>query len=417
MKKIKKLFLSLIFMFVFCSNVYSRVVVSSVNLSDVVNDNTGELYKTIDELVISQDDVQYLDDIDFSKFERLSSIFIKNTYGLDGRKITINNNVYIYIKNSVLDLSNFSKIDGVADAYHIGSNELSSNFLNKEGLLNSEYHIDENYDEMINEVATEIYNKSSNIADIIENVTLYVINNIEYDFEGVYSSLPKAESIMKYNMGVCAHYAYLESQLLNKLGIFAIKVDGYVENNPNIAHAWVIVYIDGEWYGIDPTWIDRKGQIFSEIPKGNENYMISLNDLDSSFSKEHYDTFTLYDSIPLSERISKMSIVEDITKAETEKDKEEDKNNDESIENKEEEKIEDDTKEDISTENEEYKNKDESIENKEEKPKEEEKEDSKDEIENPSTGMGITSAILVLALCFFGGYLLMKKQSRFPKHN
>ena len=38
-------------------------------------------------------------------------------------------------------------------------------------------------------------------------------------------------------------------------------------------------------------------------------------------------------------------------------------------------------------------------------------------IKNPSTGVGITSGILILALIFTGFYLLIRKQSKFPKHN
>jgi len=38
-------------------------------------------------------------------------------------------------------------------------------------------------------------------------------------------------------------------------------------------------------------------------------------------------------------------------------------------------------------------------------------------VKNPSTGMGITYGILILALVFAGIYTIIRKQSRFPKHN
>ena len=96
-----------------------------------------------------------------------------------------------------------------------------------------------------------------------------------------------AESILKYKMGVCAHYAYLESQLLNKLGIFSLDISGYTDLNDrsNSTHAWVIVYINNKWYGIDPTWIDEPKKIFKNISKNNLYYMIDLSKKNNRVSK------------------------------------------------------------------------------------------------------------------------------------
>ena len=105
---------------------------------------------------------------------------------------------------------------------------LSSFFsYNSFGLSFSEYNIDKKYDAKLNKIAEKIYLKSKNKADIIKNVTLYVVNNLEYDYDDTYISLSMAELILKYKMGVCAHYAYLESQILNKLGIFSLDIGGY----------------------------------------------------------------------------------------------------------------------------------------------------------------------------------------------
>lgn len=320
MKKIITITIIAIFTFMAYKNVYAYTSGNTANLSNVVNDNTGELYKNVEALSITQEDVKYLDNVDFSKFEKITSISIENCYDIDPNKIIPNKKVHLYISNSLLDFSKFdlSKFEdniSISYSYNTNNNYVTPNITNK--VINSEYNIDKKYDDKINAIAKEIYKKSSNVTDIIENVTLYVINNIEYDYDGIYNSLPKAESIIEHKAGVCTHYAYFESQLLNKLGIFTIDMPGYIEvDNPSVSHAWVILYIDNEWYGIDPTWIDEKNKVFNEIPKDNPNYMVKLSDKDKPFYYQHFPSFTFYDKIPIKDRTSKISIINDIIKDE-----------------------------------------------------------------------------------------------------
>ena len=300
--------------FMFNSNVHALTSTDSVNLADIVNDNSFEYYKTVDTILITQKDVKYLDEVDFSKFENLTNIIVKDCYKLDGSKIIPNKKVNLSINNSVLDLSKFdiSKFENIYTSivYNTSKKTISDDNL-KAGIVNSEYNIDKKYDEKLNKIAEKIYLKSKNKADIIKNVTLYVVNNLEYDYDGTYASLSIAESILKYKMGVCAHYAYLESQLLNKLGIFSLDISGYTDSNDrsNSTHAWVIVYINNKWYGIDPTWIDDPKKVFKNISKNNLYYMIDLSKKSNTFSIEHYPNLTLYNKIPKNNRVSKMPII------------------------------------------------------------------------------------------------------------
>lgn len=300
--------------FMFNSNVHALTSTDSVNLADIVNDNSFEYYKTVDTILITQKDVKYLDEVDFSKFENLTNIIVKDCYKLDGSKIIPNKKVNLSINNSVLDLSKFdiSKFENIYTSivYNTSKKTISDDNL-KAGIVNSEYNIDKKYDEKLNKIAEKIYLKSKNKADIIKNVTLYVVNNLEYDYDGTYASLSIAESILKYKMGVCAHYAYLESQLLNKLGIFSLDISGYTDSNDrsNSTHAWVIVYINNKWYGIDPTWIDEPKKVFKNISKNNLYYMIDLSKKSNTFSIEHYPNLTLYNKIPKNNRVSKMPII------------------------------------------------------------------------------------------------------------
>lgn len=298
--------------FMFNSDVYALTSTNQVNLADIVNDNSFEYYKTVDTILITQKDVKYLDEVDFSRFENLTNIIVKDCYKLDGSKIIPNKKVNLSINNSVLDLSKFdiSKFENIYTSivYNTSKKTISDDNL-KAGIVNSEYNIDKKYDAKLNKIAEKIYLKSKNKADIIKNVTLYVVNNLEYDYDDTYVSLSMAESILKYKMGVCAHYAYLESQLLNKLGIFSLDISGYTDLNDrsNSTHAWVIVYINNKWYGIDPTWIDEPKKIFKNISKNNLYYMIDLSKKNNTFSIEHYPNLTLYNKIPKNNRVSKMS--------------------------------------------------------------------------------------------------------------
>lgn len=303
--------ITIFFAAIFCPNVKAYTSGHASNLKEVVEDTTGNLYKETDQLNITPEDAVYLDSVDFSKFENITSIYITDCYNLDLNKLVPNKKVNLNISNSVLDFSNldFSKFNQILTNYTYDiSSKLVANNLHA---INSEYEIDKEYDEQINKIAKEIYAKSENIEDIIKNVTLYVVNNIAYDGYNTYTSLPIAESIFKHKMGVCSHYAWLESQLLNKLGIFTINVGGYTSPEyPDITtHGWVIAYINNEWYGIDPTWIDEDGKTFDDIEDNEEFYMIKLSDTNSNFAQTHYSYFTLYDSIPINNRVSKMSII------------------------------------------------------------------------------------------------------------
>lgn len=57
--------------------------------------------------------------------------------------------------------------------------------------------------------------------------------------------------------GVCVHYAQLYNDLLRTAGIPSIIVSGMsydIEHKKFESHAWNLVYANGEWLSIDPTW-------------------------------------------------------------------------------------------------------------------------------------------------------------------
>ena len=54
-------------------------------------------------------------------------------------------------------------------------------------------------------------------------------------------------------MGICYHFAILNNELLNRIGIKSYLVSGYTKKG--LGHEWLNVYLDGKWYSIDPTFI------------------------------------------------------------------------------------------------------------------------------------------------------------------
>lgn len=266
------------------------------NLREVVE---NDYFDIVDTLIIDEEDEKYLENLDYSKFNVLTTINIKNLYNIDLSKISPKNKVYLSITNSVLD---FSKLDqtkfsyiAIYYTYDIANN---LNYSGKNKPENSEYEIDSKYDEELNKIAREIYSKSQNQNDIIRNVTDYVTDLITYGYAD--ENLSLAESALKYKTGVCAHYSYITSQLLNKLEIFTINTGGVAGEE----HAWVIIYKDGKWYGHDPTWLDVPNH-----ENDSEYYMSDLSNKQSIFNTTHIMEFTLYDKIPINKRVSKMSIL------------------------------------------------------------------------------------------------------------
>ena len=95
-----------------------------------------------------------------------------------------------------------------------------------------------------------------------EDELLYVIlaqwvnKNVEYDINYVGKDLTTKE-ILEKKKGVCIHYAQLYNDLLRSVGIPSVIVSGISYNTTNNKfenHAWNLVYTNGDWRAIDPTW-------------------------------------------------------------------------------------------------------------------------------------------------------------------
>ena len=85
----------------------------------------------------------------------------------------------------------------------------------------------------------------------------------------------------------------------------------------NSGHVWTLAYVDNEWYYIDPTWIDDdesiealKNKDYQASSMVSSWYMIPVGDTTSSYSIQRRVDFTMQNSIPKRDRVSRMSILE-----------------------------------------------------------------------------------------------------------
>ena len=318
------------------NTVKAAVVYPEYHPQDLIDD--ASLYDEVIALTIEGNEINSISQIDLSRITNLKEILLSNTAVLDGSildmertidKVIINNSI---VNISTFDLNDFDKV-WVGISYNVGEKIDSPkitywNFLNEEYQNEYPYYGTE-YENEINEIAMDIYESSDKTPqDIIRLVTLYVIENLEYDEPIGNTSL---EILLNGKKGVCVNYADFESILLNKLGIFAIDVTGSYNTDDQgntIGHAWDIVYTNNAWYNIDPTWLDNEDSITAlkqvglgptpDLTSEDEEYNLWLSDPlkyymqdinNPFFNNEHQSQFTSYDLIPLSERVSKMSII------------------------------------------------------------------------------------------------------------
>ena len=93
----------------------------------------------------------------------------------------------------------------------------------------------------------------------VKYIYKYLIDTIDYEYspndQNIYSALVSKET-------VCAGYAKSLQYLLEKAGIECYTIGGRAKRTDGSMgnHAWNIVNCDGEYYYVDATWADPKGQ-------------------------------------------------------------------------------------------------------------------------------------------------------------
>ncbi len=119
----------------------------------------------------------------------------------------------------------------------------------------------------------------------VRKLNRYICENAEYDYGGVCDSLA---DFVYAGKTVCSGYAEALSYMLDCAAIKNFTVTGFVRSpgSSNMLHIWNVVYIDGKWLHVDPTWNDETrdkahldGRYFllagEEISAGRQNFLLS----------------------------------------------------------------------------------------------------------------------------------------------
>lgn len=110
----------------------------------------------------------------------------------------------------------------------------------------------------------------------------YVHEFIKYDLTYV-GKLPSIKEIVANPIGVCTEYANLYTAVARAFGIPTIMVDGAAcEYEDCKGHAWNMVFYNGKWIDVDPTWDLMSGIVSSSHIYFNDSGKIS-NALVESF--------------------------------------------------------------------------------------------------------------------------------------
>lgn len=274
---------------------------SKIDLSKLNNKNIKEM-EIISSYIINDD---------------LSSLANSNikTLDLEGSYITSINtlkNVISLEELSLDSISNLRSLEPITNLPNLkilnfnGSEELINekvlNYIKEKNIVGKNYdqtqykYLDgEDIQKQLDDIITSLNLDELDTISKIKEITLYVTKLIKYDDEcGVRNKCKYNEidfnTILKSlsGSGICYNYASLTNKLLNKIGIKSYLVSGFTQKG--LGHEWINIYLDGKWYGLDPTWLDFEGRSTTLKNTGSARYfMIDLSDKNNYFYKEHLE--------------------------------------------------------------------------------------------------------------------------------
>ena len=263
------------------SNIKEVNIISSYIINDDLSSLTNSNIKKLDlegsyiTSIYSIKNIISLEELGLNSISNLRSLepitYLPNLKVLNfkGSEDLINNKVFNYIKEHNI----------------IGKNYDSSKYMYLNG---------EEYSKKLEDIIESLNLKDLRIIEKIQKITLYVTSHIEYDDRcGVdnicddeleFNTVAKALS----GKGICYDYALLTNRLLNKAGIKSYLVGGYTPKG--LAHEWLNIYLDGKWYGLDPTWIDTfYGEEASFKKTGKSRFFMTELNEGNSYYKDHLE--------------------------------------------------------------------------------------------------------------------------------
>ena len=297
-----------------------EILFKNVNITDTsVLNNMGILdkvtiyYSKVDLRNFSNKHVTNLDIISSyvinSDFSSLQDLSIKKL-NLGGSYIenisTLKNTSSIEILNlsfisNLKSLDVITKLPNLKKLDIVGSEDLVNdkvlNYIKEKSITGTNYDSDK-YDYLKVDYDLDSIIESLNLdglTDIekITKITQYVVKNIEYDDDcntskGCHNKEFSFNAIKKSlsKMGVCYHFAILNNELLNRVGIKSYLVSGYTKKG--LGHEWLNVYLDDKWYSIDPTFIKTyTGDEANFLKTGKSMFFMAEITDNDSFLKDH----------------------------------------------------------------------------------------------------------------------------------
>lgn len=122
-------------------------------------------------------------------------------------------------------------------------------------------------------------------SDIQKVIYIYdkLRNNIMYDpkYERKYSSEIRSLRGLMSRETVCAGYAMIFKECMDRLGITCDYVEGYIHANKEGGHAWNIIKLNGKFYPIDLTWDNEN------FRRGHHNSFEWLTKSPEEFAENH----------------------------------------------------------------------------------------------------------------------------------
>lgn len=164
----------------------------------------------------------------------------------------------------------------------------------------------------INAKAKEITSGCTTDREKAFAINKWVAENIYFDYDNFLHSKPRpscdAVDVFNSQVTVCEGYAALMNAMCHAVGVPCRQILGQIVTSssyfmPNETapllneggHAWVEIYVDGQWYMCDPTWDSR-----NKYEYGEKEYNPSVDDYFctdiKTFSKTHY-TIDYYDRV------------------------------------------------------------------------------------------------------------------------
>lgn len=112
--------------------------------------------------------------------------------------------------------------------------------------------------------AAAICDETDSDYEKVRKLNQYVCDHTDYDYSNQNGSLT---AFVNQEKVICSGYAEVLAYLLDCVNVKNFTVTDYVssESSP-VLHIWNVVYIDGEWLHVDPTWNDATRN--SNYPNG-----------------------------------------------------------------------------------------------------------------------------------------------------